>query len=76
MSALFILPRNVEAELSATFLCEKVYGAIFESSTGRVEVFTEIAGTMQCEYYSFSEAAKLIIKFIEFAATDKKVKLS
>ncbi|MNW65806.1 hypothetical protein D3C74_442240 [compost metagenome] len=66
----------VEAELSATFMCERVYGEIFEFGTGRVEVFTEIAGTMECEYYSFSDAIQLIMDFIEFAATNKKVKLS
>ncbi len=66
----------VEAELSATFLCEEFCEAIFEFGTGRVEVFTEIAGTMECEYYSFSDAFQLIMDFIEFADTDKKVKLS
>lgn len=66
----------VEAELSVTFLCEEFCEAIFEFGTGRVEVFTEIAGTMECEYYSFSDAFQLIMDFIEFAATDKRVKLS
>ncbi|WP_212734487.1 hypothetical protein, partial [Paenibacillus terrae] len=45
----------VDAELYATFLCEEVWGAIFESGRSRVEITTEIVGNMECEDYSFSE---------------------
>lgn len=75
-STIHLTSQCVDAELYATFLCEEFCEAIFEFGTGRVEVFTEIAGTMECEYYSFSDAFELIMDFIEFAATDKKVKLS